>query len=687
MTGNPSSDNQKKVHENSKNEQLEKFRVRNAGKPMETNQARKIADDERILTAGERGPGLMEDVHYFEKITSFVHEEIPERKVHARGYGAHGVFECYHSMKAFTKAGFLQEAGKKTPLFVRFSTVQGSKGSKDTARDLRCLGVKFYTEEGNYDMTMIAFPVLINQDAMKFVDIIHAYQPEPRTGMPQAAGAHDTFWDYVANNPEALHMTLWVMSDRGILRSYRMMESWSVNTYLFVNEQGVATFVRFVWKPVLGSHSLLQDEAQKIGGIDPDFHRRDLREAIDRGAFPEYELGVQLIPKEDEFKFDFDILDATKFWPEELIPVQIIGKMTLNRNVDNEFSEIEQAAFNPGSVVPGIDFSNDPVLQGRLLAYKTAQYHRLGSKNYEDLPINRPICPFHNNQRKGYMRYRIDVDETSYHNNSLDNNTPYTVPPEKGGFEHYPAKTEGQVTRKRPAAFDDYYTQPRIFWNSLTTIEKQHMIKALNYQIGSVKSKSVRQQSVDQLVFVDREMANIVADNVGVSRPDGTNVPVSTSYPSLSQASTPKYAYSLKVGVLVGDGFKADEVAGTIKVLEENGVFVVVVSDKLGTVSGDNGMNLKVNETFLTTNPYLLDSLYIVGGSSSDQDQFNYEVKDYLRVAYNHYKPIGIAAAGREYFKASEENNLAGVVFAENNPDFAKEFVAAIAHQRFWDRK
>ncbi|WP_200805806.1 catalase [Edaphobacillus lindanitolerans] len=654
---------------------------------METNQARKISDDERILTAGERGPGLMEDVHYFEKITSFVHEEIPERKVHARGYGAHGVFECYQSMKAYTKAGFLQEAGKKTPLFVRFSTVQGSKGSKDTARDLRCLGVKFYTEEGNYDMTMIAFPVLINQDAMKFVDIIHAYQPEPRTGIPQAAGAHDTFWDYVANNPEALHMTLWVMSDRGILRSYRMMESWSVNTYLFVNEQGVATFVRFVWKPVLGSHSLLQDEAQKIGGIDPDFHRRDLREAIDRGAFPEYELGVQLIPKEDEFKFDFDILDATKFWPEELIPVQIIGKMTLNRNVDNEFSEIEQAAFNPGSVVPGIDFSNDPVLQGRLLAYKTAQYHRLGSKNYEDLPINRPLCPFHNNQRKGYMRYRIDVDETSYHNNSLDNNTPYTTPPEKGGFAHYPAKTEGHVTRKRPAAFDDYYTQPRIFWNSLTPIEKQHMIKALNYQVGSVKSESVRQQTVGQLVYVDKGMADIVADNVGVSRPDGTNVPVSTSYPSLSQAGTPKYAYSLKVGVLVGNGFNADEVAGTIKALEEHGVFVVVVSDKLGTVLGDNGMKLTVNETFLTTNPYLLDSLYVVGGSSSNQNQFNYEVKDYIRVAYNHYKPIGIAEAGRAYLEASNENNLAGVVFASNNPDFAKEFVAAIAHQRFWDRK
>lgn len=682
MTEKSSSDK----NENKKQQQLDEYRVRNAGKPMTTNASRKISDDERILTAGKRGPGLMEDVHYFEKITSFVHEEIPERKVHARGYGAHGEFECYESMKQFTKAGFLQEPGKKTPLFVRFSTVQGSKGSKDTARDLRCLGVKFYTEEGNYDMTMIAFPVLINQDAMKFADIIHAYQPEPRTGMPQAAGAHDTFWDFVANNPEALHMTLWVMSDRGILRSYRMMESWSVSTYLFVNEEGVATFVRFVWKPVLGSHSLLMDEAQKIGGIDPDFHRRDLREAIDKGAYPEFELGVQMIPMEDEFNYDFDILDSTKFWPEELIPVKIIGKMTLNRNVDNEFAEIEQSAFNPGNVVPGIDFSNDPVLQGRLLAYKIAQYHRLGSKNFEDLPINRPVCPFHNNQRKGFMRYQIDVDETSYHRNSLENNTPYTTPPEEGGYKHYPMKVEGHVTRERSEKFDDFFTQPRIFWNSLTPIEKQHMIEALNYQIGSVKSKSVRQQCADILVNVDKEMANIVADNVGVNRPSGDNVPVSTKYPSLSQASTPKYAYSLKIGVLIGDGYNAQEVNRVLKTLEEAGVFVVIVSETLGTVKGDDGSTLKVEKTFLTTSPYLLDALYVVGGNAKNQEKFNYDTREYVSVAYRHYKPIGVGSSGQAFIQATGNNNLAGVVFDDNTSNFGDELVAAIAHQRFWDR-
>ncbi len=671
---------------NRKLEQLEEFRIQNTGNPLTTNQSLKRSNDEDQLKAGIRGPSLRQDYEFFEKMTHFVREPIPERKVHARGYGAHGEFECYQSMKKYTKAGFLQEEGKKTPVFVRFSTVQGPRGSKDTARDLRCKGVKFYTEEGNYDLTTIAMPVLINQDAMKFPDALHAYQPEPRSGMPTAAGAHDNFWDYVANNQEGLHMTLWVMSDRGILRSYRMMESWSINTYLLVNEQGVATFVRFVWKPVLGVHSLLQDEAQKIGGIDPDYHRRDLREAIDRGAYAEYELGVQLLSQDEEFNFDFDILDPSKFWPEELIPVQLIGKMTLNRNVDNEFAELEQVAFNPANVVPGIDFSNDPVLQGRLMAYQSAQYHRLGSANFQDLPINRPLCPFTNNTRKGFMRYRIDVDQTNYHNNSISDNTPYTVPPEEGGYSSYPKKVEGHVIRARSKSFDDFFSQPRIFWNSLTPIEKQHTIEALSFQLGCVQSESVRQQNVDMLVNVDKEMANIVADNIGVNRPSGTNVPVSTQYPSLSQASTPKYAYSQKVGVLITNGFDTNAVKETLDVLEKYGVFVVIISETLGTVTGSDGTQLKVNETFLTTSPYLMDSLYVVGGTPKNPDKFNYDMNEYITVAYKHYKPIGVAASGQQYLQQTGQNNMAGVVFADNSKNFGEEFTAAVAQMRFWDR-
>lgn len=589
-------------------------------------------------------------------------------------------------MKHVTKACFLQEAGQKTPVFNRFSTVQGRRGSKDTARDMRCWGAKFYTEEGNYDLTTINNPVLINNDAMKFPDAMHAYFNNIRDEMPTASGAHDTFWDYIANNPEGLHQVLWIMSDYGIVRSYRMMSAWSINTYLFINEEGTPTFVRFVWRPVLGDHALLQDEAQKIGGIDPDFHRRDLREAIDRGAYPEYELGVQLIPKEDEFKYDFDILDPTKFWPEELIPVEFIGKLTLNKNVDNYFAELEQSTFSPGNVVPGIDFSNDPVLQGRLAAYLPAHIHRLGP-NFQELPINQPICPAHNNQRRGLARYRIDVDRVWYHKNSMADNTPHTTPPEEGGYEHYPEKVEGRKIRARSDSFRDYFTQPRIFWNSLTPVEKQHLIEALSFQIGSCKLEFVRQQAVNLLVKVDREMACIVADHVGVKHPEGNHVPVSTSYPSLSIFNSTFSAYTQRVGVLIGNGFNDKEVTDVIKYLEQNGVFVYIVSETLGTVTGSNGTKLKVDKTFLTSSPYLLDSFYVVGGIAKNKEKFMQDIAYYINIAYKHYKPIGFSSESHSLIQPSDKHNLAGVIFATNNPNFNQEFIDAIATQRFWNRK
>lgn len=672
--------------ENEKQKQLDQFRIKNTGEPLTTKQGLKVSNDSEILKAGVRGPSLHEDFYFHEKMGHFNREEIPERIVHARGYGAHGEFECYKSMRHVTKAGFLQQKGKRTPVTVRFSTVQGPKGSYDTARDLRCKGAKFYTEEGNYDLTTIAMPVLIIQDPMKFPDVIHAYQNKQDEGIPTATGAHDRFWDFVANNPESLHMVTWVMSDRGILRSYRMMESWSINTYLFINEEGVATFVRFVWKPVLGVHSLLQEEAIKIGGLDPDFHRRDLREAIDKGVYPEYELGVQLIPMEDEFKFDFDVLDPAKFWPEELIPVEIIGKLTLNRNIDNEFAEMEQIAFNPANVVPGIGFSNDPVLQGRLFAYRDTQHHRLGSANYDDLPINRPLCPFTNNTRRGVMRYRIDVDQVNYRNNSLANNTPYTTPPEHGGYEHYPKRVEGHVIRGRSKSFNDFFTQTRIFWNSLTPVEKQHTIEGFSYQLGKVKSESVRQQNVNLLVNVDKELANIIADNIGVQRPQGNHVPVSTKYPSLSQYSTPRYPYTQKVGIVIGNGFNGSEVNEVLQLFNQYSIFYVVISERLGTVTSSDGYELKVDETFITFSPYLVDSLYIVGGTSKTQANFDANVIEFLETAYKQYKPIGIATTGENYIQPTQQNNLSGVVFKSNNPNFGQEFVSAIGQHRFWDR-
>ncbi|MFE8700739.1 catalase [Cytobacillus sp. FJAT-54145] len=675
-----------KDDENIKNEQLDQFRVKNTGKKLTTNEGLKVANAEHTLKAGDRGPVLMEDFHFFQKQMHFDTERIPERVVHARGFGVHGEFETYKSMKQYTRAGFLQKPGTKTPVFVRFSTVQGGKGSKDTARDIRGFATKFYTEEGNYDMLGLQFPIFVLFDAFKFVDSQHALKPEPHNDMPTASAAHDNFWDFVANNQESAHFVMWAMSDRAIPRSWRMMEGFAINTFRFVNEQGKSTFVRFHWKPVLGVHSLLMEEAQFIGGIDPDYHRRDIRDAIERGAYPEFELGVQMIDEEDEFKFSFDVLDPTKIWPEEIIPVDIIGKMTLNKNVDNFFAETEQSAFDVTNLVPGINFSNDPILQGRTFTYKITQQHRLGGSNYPDLPINRSLCPFHNNQRDSFMRYRIDVDQTNYFKNSIANNTPGPTKPEEGGFVHYPEKVEGRKVKASSESFKDIYSHARLFWNSMSTVEKQHIIEAFSFELVKVKRESVRQQVVDMFVNVDKEMATIIADNVGVNPPTGNHVPVTASSPAVSQANTAHYPHTLKVGVLIGNGFNGPEVKSVLETLEQNGVFIEIVSEKLGMVTGADGTTLKVDETFVSTHNVLYDALYIVGGLTDNQANFNNYVASFISGAYKHYKPIGIASDASSYLKGSENNNLAGVVFATNNQNFGKDFVAAITKRRFWDR-
>lgn len=384
-----------------KDEQLEQYRKQNSGndQPLTEESGVKVSNDQQTLRAGKRGPLLMQDFHFYKKQSHFSRERIPEKIVHARGFGAYGEFELYESLKDLTKAAFLQEPGKKTPLFVRFSNFVGSKGSKDTAVDIRGIAVKFYTEEGNYDSLGLQFPVFVIQDAMKFADVSHAAKPDPQTDMPQATVAHDRFWDFVVNNPESTHMIMWLMSMRGRPRSWRMMEGYPINTFRFVNEEGKSTFVRFIWKPKLGIHSLMLDEANAIGGVDADFHRRDLIEAIASGAYPEYELAIQLIKEEDEFKYDFDILDDTKFWPEEEFPAKVIGKMTLNRLMDNFFAEEDQAAFNPANLVPGIEFSNDPILQGRSFAYRDTELYRQNTPNFEELPVNRPLTGVNNNSR------------------------------------------------------------------------------------------------------------------------------------------------------------------------------------------------------------------------------------------------------------------------------------------------
>lgn len=674
---------------NRKQEQLDQYREHNTGpgEKMTDDAGFKISNDRWSLKAGRRGPLLFQDSHFYRKQSRFSRERIPEKVVHARGFGVYGDFETYKSMKHVTRAHFLQEAGRKTPVFTRFSNFIGSSGSKDTAVDIRGFATKFYTQDGNYDNLALQFPVFILADAMKFMDVTHAAKPNPKTHIPQATVAHDSFWDYVVSNPESAHMVMWLMSMRGRPRSWRMMAGWPINTFRFINDHGKSTFVRFKWIPKLGVHSLLLDEANIIGGVDPDFHRRDIIEAIEKGAYPEYELGVQLIDEEDEHKYDFDVLDDTKLWPEEVIPVETIGKLTLNRLVDNFFAEEEQSSFDPASLVPGINFTNDPVLQGRAFAYRDTDYHRLGTGNINEIPVNKPISETNYNNRDGFSKYRIDVDSVDYHKNTLAGNTPAETPPEEGGYAHYPQQVDGHVTRDRPSeSFYDHFSQARLFWNSLSIVEKQDLTDTFNYHLGYVKSKPIRQLNVEMWANVDYEMACTIADNIGVERPKGKNVQVSKSSPAISQANTPHYAATQKVGVLIDNGFNGEEVRNTLDYLHQCGVFIEIVSEKLGTVTGSDGTKVDVHETFKTTYPVLYDSLYVVGGRPDNEAKFTQSMLEFVNEAYKRYKPIGVATTGDNFIHSSQANNLAGVVFTANNPNFGDDFVKAIAKQRFWNR-
>lgn len=671
-----------------KDNQLEKYRKQNtnSNQKMTDDTGIKQSNDEWSLKAGQRGPTLLHDAHFYRKQSHFNRERIPEKVVHARGFGLYGEFESYKSMANVTKADFLQEPGKKTPVFVRFSNFVGSRGSKDTAIDVRGFATKFYTDEGNYDMLGLQFPVFLVADAVKFADMVHSIKPDPQKDTPQAAAAHDSFWDYVANNQETAHMVMWLMSMRGRPRSWRMMEGHPINTFRFVNEEGKSTFVRFVWKPKLGVHGLLLDEANIIGGIDPDYHRNDIIQAVENGMYPEYELGVQLINEEDEFKYDFDILDDTKLWPEKDVPVEIIGKMTLNRLVDNFFAEEEQSSFDPSSLVPGIDFSNDPVLQGRSFAYRDTDYHRLGSSNINEIPVNKPIAETNFNYRDGYMRQRIDVDSVNYHNNSLADNTPQTASPQEGGYEDYPEKVEGYKTRDIPSdSFTDHFSQARMFWNSMSTVEKQDIIQTFSFHLGSVKNKSVRQQNVEMWANVDKDMAKAIAKNIGVKTPEASHVPIENSVPSLSMQHTIFTAKTQKIGVLIGDNFDDDEVTNVLDKLLKEEVTIEIINDKLGSIKGKNGKEIEVDKTFLTTHPTLFDSLYIVGGQTDDQNKFDDQIHDFSSSAYKHYKPIGVASTGQAYNPAPKKG-VDGVIVANGNSDFAEDFAAAIAKHRFWNR-
>jgi catalase len=675
----------KREEMNEKLEQLEPFRVDDKGKFLTTNQGLKVSEDELSLKAGERGPTLMEDFHFREKLTHFDHERIPERVVHARGFGVHGEFQVYKNMAHYTKAKFLQNPSVKTPVFVRFSTVNGSRGSADSVRDARGFATKFYTEEGNYDLVGNNIPVFFIQDGIKFPDVVHAFKPEPHNEIPQASTAHDNFWDWVANNQETAHMIMWIMSDRAIPRSFRMMEGFGVHTFRFINDQGVSHFVKFHWKPVLGVHSFVWDEAQELAGRDPDFHRNDLWHAIERGDYPEFELGIQVIKEEEEFKFDFDILDATKLWPEEDVPVEIIGKLTLNRNVDNFFAEVEQVAFHPGHVVPGIDFTNDPLLQARLFSYLDTQLIRLGGPNFHEIPINRPVCPFHNNQRDGYHRQTINVGRVNYHRNSLAGNTPAPASPAEGGYTHYQEKVEGRKIRARSESFKDHFSQATLFWNSMTPVEKQHILNAFVFELSKVESKSVRQQVVDMFANVNLDLARTIADNIGVNPPQSGGSNVTKASPALSQLNTAKKPTGRKIAVILTEGFNGKEVKSILDSLRANGIQSEIISEKLGKVRGADGIELEAMHTFLSTDSVLFDGVYLVRGSANN-NKFNHDAARFIYEAYTHYKPIGATHDGRAWLNKDQISHAPGVVLGHNTNQFVTEFTDAIAEHRHWNR-
>lgn len=674
------------IRKNKKEQQLEAYKVNDKGKALTTNQGLKMSEDEFSLKAGERGPTLLEDFHFREKVTHFDHERIPERVVHARGFAAHGEFELYEDMSAYTRAKFLQDTSTKTPVFVRFSTVNGSKGSADTVRDARGFATKFYTEEGNYDLVANNIPVFFIQDAIKFPDVVHAFKPEPDNDIPQASTAHDTFWDFVISNQESAHMIMWIMSDRAIPRSFRMMEGFGVHTFRFVNEQGKAFFVKFHWKPKLGVHSLLWEESHELAGIDPDFHRNDLWNAIEEGHYPEYELGVQIINEEDEFKMEFDILDATKIWPEEIVPVKIIGKLTLNRNVDNFFTETEQVAFHPGHVVPGIDFTNDPLLQGRLFSYIDTQLLRLGGPNFHEIPINRPIVQFHNNQREGFGRRTINLGKVSYHRNTLAGNTPAPVPPEEGGYEHYQEKVDGRKIRARSESFTDHFSQATLFWNSMSPAEKGHIIDAFSFELGKVKSEYIRQEAVNMFANVNLDLARTVAKRIGVNPPASGGSSVTSASPALSQQNTIFKPDTRRVAVILTNGFHGPDLQFVLNRLEDANLFVEIISEHQGHVTGTNGITLKADHTFQTAKSVQYDAVYIVNGSETNRN-FNKKAVYFIDEAFSHFKPIGATHGGIAFLTVNQFDGKPGVIIGNDVRHFPDEFIKAIGHHRFWNRK
>jgi catalase len=646
-----------------------------------------VDDTDNSLRVGERGPTLLDDFHLREKIMHFDHERIPERVVHARGAAAHGTFRLTTSIENLTSAAVLCDTTATTEMFVRFSTVAGSRGSADTARDVRGFAVRFYTTEGNWDLVGNNIPVFFIQDGIKFPDLIHAAKPEPDREIPQAQTAHDTFWDFASLAPESTHMLMWVMSDRGIPRSYRTMEGFGVHTFRLVNAKGATTLVKFHWKPVAGKASLVWEEAQKLGGIDPDFHRRDLWDSIESGAFPEWDLGVQVFPDNDEQTFEgIDLLDPTKLVLEELAPVQIVGRLTLNRNPTNYFAETEQVAFCTAHVPRGIDFTDDPLLQARNFSYLDTQLTRLGGPNFDQLPINRAHSPVNTTLRDGFAQAAVSEGIAAYNPNSLGGGCPF--PAGGAGYVHVPREVTGPRVRVRAQSFSDHYSQATMFWESMSAVEQDHIVGAFSFELGKCVHEEIKDRMLANLANVSPVLVERVAANLGKSAPAGdpTNEVAASAALSLIP-SEPAPIAGRVIGAYAADGVDSAGLAAVRKPLEAAGAVVVVIAPHGGTITSD-GEAVSVTKTVLTTQSVEYDALVIAGGAGAETLVADPYVALNVAEAYRHHKTIAAWGTGRAVLEAAGiPVESAGVIVAETpKRSFTAALVEAIGWHRHWDR-
>ncbi|GAA3434063.1 catalase [Kutzneria kofuensis] len=656
-----------------------------SGEFLTTAQGVRLPDTDHSLKAGARGPTLMEDFHLREKITHFDHERIPERVVHARGAAAHGTFQSYGTAAAVTRAGFLA-AGRTTPVFVRFSTVLGSRGSADTVRDVRGFAVKFYTAEGNFDLVGNNMPVFFIQDGIKFPDVIHAAKPHPDREIPQAQTAHDTFWDFVSRHTEATHHVLWAMSDRGIPRSYRTMEGFGVHTFRLVNAEGATTLVKFHWKPVAGVHSLVWEEAQLAAGVDPDFHRRDMADAITAGVPLEFELGLQLLPDTEDQTFEgIDLLDPTKIVPEELAPVRLVGKLTLDRNPTNYFAETEQVAFHTGNLVPGIEVTDDPLMQARLFSYLDTQLTRLGGPNFTQLPINCPHAAVNDNLRDGMHQTAIHTGITPYRPNGIDENRPATASADDGGYVPAPREVSGAKTRENPVSFGDHFSQATMFYRSLTPVERGHIVAAFTFELGKCLAPDVRERELAVLSEVDAELCEQVAAGLGLAAPKGTPAEDVVLSPALSQVvAEPGPVAGRKIGVIADAGSDLAGITKLRKAVERVGATLLVIAP-VGGVLRKGRSRQTVDRTLLTARSVEFDALVVAGATTPTGD---IRLTVLLQEAFRHCKALAAWGDGVKVLVAAGiDVDSPGVLPGDEvDKNFAEVLVAAVGLHRAWER-